>query len=78
MDLVKGHFSTVEGGSGGNCILCNRLRLTANGKLRPCLFNNIEFDIREKGFEKALMMAIELKPESGSNNITGEFYNIGG
>ena len=78
MDLVKGHFSTVEGGSGGNCILCNRLRLTANGKLRPCLFDNIEFDIREIGFEKALMMAVELKPESGSNNITGEFYNIGG
>src|SRR5450759_2730546 len=30
MDLVKGHFSMVEGGTGGNCSLCNRLRLTSN------------------------------------------------
>jgi cyclic pyranopterin phosphate synthase len=78
MDLVKGHFSTVVGGTGGNCILCNRLRLTANGKLRPCLFNNIEFDIRDLGYEEALLKAVDLKPECGSNNLTGEFYNIGG
>jgi cyclic pyranopterin phosphate synthase len=38
MDLVRGHFSEVDGGTGGNCALCNRLRLTSNGKLRPCLF----------------------------------------
>jgi cyclic pyranopterin phosphate synthase len=78
MDLVKGHFSMVDGGSGGNCSLCNRLRLTANGKLKPCLFNNIEFDIRALGFEKALKMAVESKPECGSQNDTGAFYNIGG
>ena len=78
MDLVKGHFSSVIGGTGGNCSLCNRLRLTANGKLKPCLFNNIEYDIRELGFEKALKLAIEAKPECGSTNETGAFYNIGG
>jgi cyclic pyranopterin phosphate synthase len=78
MDLVKGHFYRVDGGTGGECNLCNRLRLTANGKLKPCLFNNIEFDIREFGFEKALKMAIETKPECGTNNNTGAFYNIGG
>jgi GTP 3',8-cyclase len=78
MDLVKGHFSTVVGGTGGNCTLCNRLRLTANGKLKPCLFNNIEFDIREFGFERALQLALESKPECGTTNKTGAFYNIGG
>ncbi|HEX7493253.1 MAG TPA: radical SAM protein [Bacteroidales bacterium] len=78
MDLVKGHFSTVDGGTGGNCLLCNRLRLTSNGKLKPCLFSNIEFDIRELGFEKAIMLAAELKPECGSKNETDTFYNIGG
>jgi cyclic pyranopterin phosphate synthase len=78
MDLVKGHFSTVVGGTGGNCSLCNRLRLTANGKLKPCLFSNIEYDIRELGFEKALEMAVQSKPECGSTNETGAFYNIGG
>jgi GTP 3',8-cyclase len=78
MDLTKGHFSTVEGGTGGDCSLCNRLRLTANGMLKPCLFNNIEFDIRELGYEKAIKLAAELKPECGSKNETDAFYNIGG
>ena len=78
MDLVKGHFSAVDGGTGGDCPSCNRLRLTSNGKLKPCLFNDIEFDIRELGFEKAINLAAELKPECGSRNITGAFYNIGG
>ena len=78
MDLVKGHFSRVEGGTGGDCNSCNRLRLTANGKLKPCLFNNIELDIRKIGYVEALKQAIELKPECGSTNDTGTFYNIGG
>jgi GTP 3',8-cyclase len=78
MDLVMGHFSIVEGGTGGNCALCNRLRLTSNGKLKPCLFSNIEFDIRELGYEQAIQMAVDAKPECGTQNDTGEFYNIGG
>jgi cyclic pyranopterin phosphate synthase len=78
MDLVRGHFSTVEGGTGGDCSSCNRLRLTSNGKLKPCLFDNIEFDIRTLGSEEAIKRAIELKPECGSVNKTGKFYNIGG
>jgi len=78
MDLVRGHFSVVEGGTGGDCPMCNRLRLTSNGKLKPCLFSNIEFDIRELGFEKAIAQAAALKPECGSKNETDAFYNIGG
>lgn len=78
MDLVHGHFSVVEGGTGGNCSLCNRLRLTSNGKLKPCLFSNLEFDIRDLGYERALQMAVDAKPECGTKNNTGAFYNIGG
>jgi cyclic pyranopterin phosphate synthase len=78
MDLVRGHFSTVEGGTGGDCEACNRLRLTANGKLKPCLFDDLEFDVRKLGFEKAFLSAIELKPACGSVNSKGAFYNIGG
>jgi cyclic pyranopterin phosphate synthase len=29
------------------CQVCNRLRLTADGKLRPCLFSDKEIDLRE-------------------------------
>jgi cyclic pyranopterin phosphate synthase len=78
MDLVRGHFSVVDGGTGGECSLCNRLRLTSNGKLKPCLFNNLEYDIRELGYENAITLAVESKPECGSKNEIGAFYNIGG
>jgi len=78
MDLVRGHFSTVEGGTGGDCTICNRLRLTANGKLKPCLFDNIELDIRNLGYEEAIRLALQLKPGCGTVNETGSFYNIGG
>ncbi len=78
MNLKKGEYTTVEGGKGGNCKSCNRLRLTANGKLKPCLFNDIEFDIRKLGYEKAIKMAIKMKPEFGKVNNINEFSNIGG
>ncbi|MBC8457314.1 MAG: radical SAM protein, partial [Deltaproteobacteria bacterium] len=78
MDLEKGCFSIVEGGAGGDCSGCNRIRLTANGMIKPCLFNNLEFDIRELGIREALLQAIHLKPEKGSVNTMNSFHNIGG
>jgi cyclic pyranopterin phosphate synthase len=78
MDLVNGHFYIVDGGTGGDCAACNRLRLTSNGKLKPCLFNDIEFDIRKMGYEEAIRLASDQKPECGTQNNTGRFYNIGG
>ncbi|MBN2634249.1 MAG: radical SAM protein [Bacteroidales bacterium] len=78
MDLVSGHFTTVEGGSGGNCPLCNRLRLTSNGMLKPCLFSDIGFNIREISYREAIEKAVEMKPASGMVNHKDNFYNIGG
>lgn len=78
MKLDKGIFGQVEGGEGGNCSRCNRLRLTANGYIKPCLFSDLGFNIREMGAKEAIQMAIGQKPESGSQNLEGEFYNIGG
>ena len=78
MDLKTGEFSVVEGGEGGNCSVCNRLRLTANGMLKPCLFSELEYDIRELGIKKAYELALENKPRCGSYNKSNKFYNIGG
>lgn len=78
MDLTAGHFSVVEGGSGGDCANCNRLRLTANGKIKPCLFDDQEYDVRVLGAAEALRQAVSGKPACGSHNYSGEFYNIGG
>jgi len=78
MNLKTGEFSRVEGGDGGNCSKCNRIRLLANGDLKPCLFSDLAFNIRELGAEKALNLALGNKPKSGTYNKSGEFYNIGG
>lgn len=78
MDLEKGRFSKVIGGEGGHCSSCNRLRLTANGRVKPCLFNNLEYNIRELGNQKAIEMAVHNKPEKGTVNETNKFCNIGG
>ena len=78
MDLRKGEFSSVEGGEGGICKICNRLRLTADGFLVPCLHSGLRYDIRKTGIEKAYKMAIENKPQTGHGTTTHEFSNIGG
>lgn len=78
MDLETGEFSVVEGGSGGNCSICNRLRLTANGIVKPCLFDEFEFPVRKLGAREALISAINYKPLNGCINRTGSFYSIGG
>ena len=53
------------------CKDCNRLRLTADGKLRPCLFSETEIDLRsairsgasDEEIERLLRLAIEVKPK---------------
>jgi len=78
MDLAKGSFSVVHGGSGGNCVKCNRLRLTPEGMVKPCLFSDIGFSVRELGAHDAIMHALGNKPEAGTSNKSNGFYNIGG
>lgn len=78
MSLDQGCFTTVDGGDGGDCSRCSRLRMTANGKIKPCLFNDIEFDIHELGIREALLKAVNRKPEKGSVNTVNSFQNIGG
>ncbi len=78
MDLETGEFGLVDGGEGGNCRICNRLRLTANGMVKPCLFSEQEFSVRDLGAEQAMIAALESKPLKGCVNRVGRFYNIGG
>ena len=52
------------------CFNCNRLRLTADGKLRPCLLSDREIDLREslrsgaspEKLRRAIIEAIDAKP----------------
>ena len=63
------------------CEECNRLRLTADGKLRPCLFSETEIDLKtpirsgapDSEIERLLRLSIEVKPEGHNLNCTKEF-----
>lgn len=78
MSLDKGEFAVVEGGTGGNCKICNRLRITADAKVKPCLFSRLEYDCRVLGIAQALQLAVDNKPETGTKNPGNYFYTIGG
>lgn len=78
MDLDSGYFRGVIGGDGGNCSTCNRLRLTSNGLVKPCLFSNSGYSVRLLGPRVAFERALSNKPECGTINTSGEFYNLGG
>jgi cyclic pyranopterin phosphate synthase len=53
------------------CGFCNRLRLTSDGKIRPCLFSKKEIDIRtpmrdgasDEEIERLFLRAVSIKPE---------------
>ncbi len=78
MDLENGYFKPVEGGDGGNCVSCNRLRLTSNGQIKPCLFSTRSYSVRKLGPKEALLEALDKKPKCGGLNPEGSFYGIGG
>jgi len=78
MSLTDGEFYPVEGGKGGRCNICNRIRLTARGEVIPCLFSEDRYNIRDWGIGDAILMAVGAKPASGKKNKINTFYNIGG
>ena len=77
MNLATGEFWQVDGGDGGKCSVCNRLRLSSDGKLYPCLFSDLCYDVRELGIEQAIHSALEDKPQNG-HRATREFNTLGG
>jgi len=73
------------------CAECNRLRLTADGKLRPCLLHDREVDLRQHlragaslaRLQQAIQEGVSLKPEShllaqGSTPVARRMSQIGG
>ncbi len=78
MNLAAGSFEMIEGGSGGNCPICNRLRLTSDGQIRPCLFSDLSFSLRRFGAAEAIMQAVANKPQAGSTCSNRPLHTIGG
>ena len=78
MNFEAGHFSVVEGGTGGDCPRCTRLRLSCDGHIRPCLFSDISFDVRALGPAEAIRQAVDAKPEAGGPCSHNWMHGIGG
>ena len=78
MDAARGAFSVVQGGAGGDCPRCRRLRLSCAGVVRPCLFSDLGFSVREWGPREALVRAVEQKPAAGGPCSDNWIRAVGG
>lgn len=61
----KGKVGLISAVSSHFCSYCNRIRLTADGKLKPCLHSGTEIDFRNYGIKQAdkfLLDGIKAKP----------------
>lgn len=84
---AKGRIGLINPISCKFCKYCNRVRLTAQGKMKLCLHSDEEVDLKEalrKGqdIESIIIDAINRKPESHQlergQYITKKMYQIGG
>ena len=75
LDNAKGSIGFIAPYGDHFCKNCNRLRLTADGNLRPCLLNNLEVPVLPairsgEPILPYLQQAIKLKPEGHQKGIT--------
>lgn len=84
---AKGTLGFITPRSRHFCGECNRLRLTADGKLRPCLFSDLEFDVKgalRDGTDEEVAAIIDKalceKPDSHHDRVGTErkMFQIGG
>lgn len=61
-----------------DCARCNRLRLTADGFLKPCLFSEDEIRVDFSDIRSSILEAAAAKPESGSRCRNRTMRAIGG
>jgi cyclic pyranopterin phosphate synthase len=62
----------------GACARCNRIRLTADGKLKPCLFSDAEIPIDLSDIAAGLKQAVWKKPARGRSCTVRGVWQIGG
>ncbi len=68
---ARGKIGLITAMSEHFCHRCNRLRITPEGKLRPCLFSDQEIDLKpivrqagEEELKRAFSQALAIKPSS--------------
>ena len=79
---AKGKIGFISPISDCFCEKCNRLRITPDGKLKPCLFSNHEIDLKpilrenRGSLEKAFIEALKIKPKNWGNNFIAKPMNL--
>jgi cyclic pyranopterin phosphate synthase len=66
---AKGSFGLIHPISDHFCETCNRLRLTADGNIKPCLYWSHEFNVRtyigdDAAMEDLFFRALDIKPQN--------------
>ena len=77
VDGGKGEIGFISAISNSFCQDCNRLRLTANGMMLPCLLSNIEVDIKDplrrgcldEELIEVFLKAVDSKPQCHALNL---------
>lgn len=72
---AKGSIGFIAAATRHFCTKCNRLRLTADGFLRPCLYHPLEIDLKSslrqgkgrEAIQACFQQAVISKPEGGRN-----------
>ena len=62
---AQGKIGLISAVSQHFCGSCNRIRLTADGKLKPCLHSSQEYNIKGLGYDQVvetMRQAIQAKP----------------
>lgn len=84
---AKGTVGFISPLSRHFCSACNRLRMTADGKIRPCLFSDTEYDAKQalrngtdEQVRAVLMEALGAKPDDHHDKVGTErgMSQIGG
>lgn len=84
---AKGTVGLINPISHQFCSNCNRIRLTADGKIKPCLHSNQEIDVKEalrsgKDISNIIESAIRVKPQRHHINegerVERDMMRIGG
>ena len=72
---LSGRFQTERP---PKCSRCNRLRLTADGFLKPCLFSDNEIRVDFEDIRGSILKAVAKKPKSGISCRNRFMSQIGG
>ena len=77
---AQGNIGLISAVSSHFCATCNRIRLTADGKLKPCLHSDQEYSIKGldyEGMRKEMERAILAKPACHAPLSAAERSNAG-